>query len=179
MKYLAGVLLLICSMNTETLFDFSKKSDTRYWRIVDDGVMGGLSNGTFSISPEGHGVFQGTISLENNGGFSSLRYGFNTVEVNPGKTKVHIRLKGDGKRYQFRVKHNMRAYYSYQRYFETSGDWETIEIPLSEMIPTFRGNKLNLPNFDHDRIQEVTFLFGNKKEESFKLLVDKISLVSE
>ena len=39
-----------------------------------DVVMGGKSSGSFALSPEGHGVFKGAVSLENNGGFSSLRY---------------------------------------------------------------------------------------------------------
>jgi hypothetical protein len=46
-------------MTTTTLFDFNKTSDTSNWRIVDDVVMGGRSNGSFEINTEGHGKFSG------------------------------------------------------------------------------------------------------------------------
>mgnify|MGYP001794145454 CR=1 FL=1 len=63
-------------MNTHTLFDFKKDSSLAGWSIVDDVVMGGRSAGHFKINREGHGEFYGTVSLENNGGFSSVRYAF-------------------------------------------------------------------------------------------------------
>ena len=58
------------------LFDFNIKSDISNWKVVDDVVMGGRSNGNFELNKNGYGVFSGNVSLENNGGFSSLRYRF-------------------------------------------------------------------------------------------------------
>jgi hypothetical protein len=162
-------------MNEVLIFDFNTDAGIENWLVVDDGVMGGRSKGKLSITPEGHGLFDGTVSLENNGGFSSLRYRFDTMEVAPGST-IKIRLKGDGKRYQFRVKNSIGEYYSYVSYFESSGEWEEIAIPLKDMVPQFRGRKLDLPNFSHDQIEEIAFLIGNKKAESFSLLIDSISL---
>jgi len=52
-----------------TIFDFTEKSDLTNWYVVVDGVMGGLSQGSFGVNDEGNGVFKGTVSLENNGGF--------------------------------------------------------------------------------------------------------------
>ena len=49
-----------------------------------------------------------------------------------------------------------------------------VKIPLKEMYPSFRGRRLNQPNFSNDYIEEITFLVGNKKNENFKLLLDKI-----
>ena len=51
-----------------------------------------------------------------------------------------------------------------------------MEISLSNMYPSFRGRKLALPNFSSKNIEEITFLIGNKKEESFQLEIDKIYL---
>ncbi len=59
-----------------TLFNFDSKSDISNWRIVDDVVMGGRSNGAFKINDSGNGIFLGDVSLENNGGFSMVQYGF-------------------------------------------------------------------------------------------------------
>ena len=38
-----------------------------------------------------------------------------------------------------------------------------IEIPINSMYPSFRGRKLDKPNFFHKSIEEVTFLIANKK----------------
>ncbi len=175
MKILFVYLILVTAMNEQIIYDFTETSSIERWIVVDDGVMGGRSKGSMGLSPEGHGLFKGTVSLENNGGFSSVRYRFDKMEVEQNST-IKIRLKGDGKRYQFRVKNAVGEYYSYVAYFESSGKWEEVEIALKDMVPTFRGRKLNQPNFSHYQIEEIAFLIGNKKAESFQLLIDSISL---
>jgi len=162
-------------MNTSLIYDFNKNSSPKDWRTIDDGVMGGLSQGKFSIDADGNGVFEGAVSLENNGGFSSVRYQSDKIKVTK-VSKVRIRLKGDGKEYQFRIKDKTSSYYSYITTFKTSGNWETITIQLSDLYPSFRGRTLDLPNFKSDSFQEIVFLIGNKKNESFQLLLDKIEL---
>ena len=44
------------------------------------------------------------------------------------------------------------------------------------MEPAFRGYKLDQPNFDGLQMEEIAFLIGNKKEQSFKLFIDSIIL---
>jgi NADH dehydrogenase [ubiquinone] 1 alpha subcomplex assembly factor 1 len=162
-------------MNATMLYDFNKDASAKDWRIIDDVVMGGQSNGRFLIDADGNGVFQGVVSLENNGGFSSVRYQFDETEVTKN-SKILIRLKGDGKAYQFRIKDKSNNYFSYITTFETSGEWQTIEIKLADLYPSFRGRKLNLPNFEAASFEEMVFLIGNGKNESFKLMLDKIEL---
>ena len=36
------------------------------------------------------------------------------------------------------------------------------------MHPTFRGRKLDKPNFSDDHIEEIGILIGNKKEQEFQ-----------
>ncbi len=162
-------------LTPKILFDFNKKAEIQQWFIVDDGVMGGRSSGNFSLSNEGYGVFEGNISLANNGGFSSLRYIIQKTSVKDF-TKISLKLKGDGKKYQLRIKANNQDYQSYIMPFETSGEWEEIEISLQEMYPSFRGRILDIPNFANEYIEELNILIGNKKKEKFKLLLDKIEL---
>jgi hypothetical protein len=176
MKTLFILLVIPFIMNEAVLFDFNEKTNPRDWRIIDDGVMGGISNGKFTIDKEGNGVFFGYVSTENNGGFSSVRYQMNTKNVS-NYTKATIRLKGDGKAYQFRIKDNANSYFSYITTFKTSGEWETVTITLKDLYPSFRGQKLNKPNFDGQYLEEIVFLIGNKKNESFELKLDKIELV--
>lgn len=162
-------------MNAQTIFDFNLQATLSQWYVLDDGVMGGRSAGAMKINSQGHGVFSGTISLKNNGGFSSVRFVPKPIAIGDA-TKVKIRLKGDGKDYQFRITDDRGQYFSYIYSFDTSGEWQTIEIPLKDMYPSFRGRRLNQPNFSGDQIEEVTFLIGNKKEEDFELLIDTIEL---
>ena len=160
---------------TRVLVDFSSDDSFEAWQVEDDVVMGGVSAGEFTVNDEGYGVFSGEVSLENNGGFSSVQYYFDRMVVGEYTTAC-IRLKGDGKRYQFRVESGKRERHSYIYHFETSGDWETIEIPLKEMVPQWRGRKLNLPNFSGETINHIRFLIANGKAESFELMIEKVWL---
>jgi len=162
-------------INSQLVFDFNDDANISDWRIVDDVVMGGRSNGQFKIDSDGNGVFSGDVSLENNGGFSSVRYQFEKINTTKD-SKINIRLKGDGKEYQFRVKNKRNTYYSYITNFKTSGYWENIIINLKDLYPSFRGQTLNIPNFAGNSIEEIAFLIGNKKNESFTLVLDKIEI---
>ena len=163
-------------VQSQLIFDFNHTAPANNWTVVDDVVMGGRSNGRFSIDSEGHGVFSGNVSLENNGGFSSLRYRFEKINTYKN-SKIAIRLKGDGKQYQFRIKNNRNTYYSYTTTIKTSGDWENITIDLKDMYPTFRGQILKMPHFNENSIEELVFLIGNKKNESFELVLDRIDII--
>lgn len=160
---------------TPIIFDFNPDSNIQDWRIVDDIVMGGKSVSSFTVTPDGFGLFEGKISLENNGGFSSVSYRFKKIKVNKDRNII-IKLKGDGKNYQVRIKDDSSHSYSYISPFATSGEWQEIKIPLKNLYPSFRGKKLDLPNFSHDSIEELVFLIGNKTPEKFSLLIDKIAL---
>ena len=175
MKYLICSMVLVSSLFSHIIFDFNKNSSISNWVVVDDVVMGGRSNGNFQLNKEGKGVFSGKVSLDNNGGFSSVRHGFNKLNIEKFKSIV-LKIKGDGKKYQFRIKHKSSDYASYITSFSSSGEWQEIEIPLNSMYPSFRGRKLDEPNFFHKHIEEVTFLIANKKNEDFMLLIDKIEL---
>jgi len=175
MKALMLSLLIIVIMPPLIIFDFSKDSNISNWIIVDDVVMGGRSKGNIAINKDGHAVFSGKLSLENNGGFSSLRHRFKTIRVKE-YSNIVIKVKGDGKIYQLRFKANRNDKYSYVNKFETTSEWQTISLNLNDFYPSYRGRKLDAPNFESTQIEELTFLFSNEKAEEFKLLIDSISL---
>lgn len=168
-------LIMATTLSSLVLFDFTENKNTGNWMVVNDGVMGGLSKGTFAASGNGTAVFKGTISLENNGGFSSVQYDTGKIDVE-GFSTLELHLKGDGKKYQVRIQENSSDYFSYIFTFQTSGAWETVNIPLAEMYPSFRGRKLNLPNYSGKSMVELTFLIGNSKAESFNLELRKALL---
>ena len=162
-------------MSPQTVYDFETGGDLTRWRMVDDGVMGGRSAGTFSLNEDGHAVFAGYVSLENNGGFSSVRYAPGTMHVEDADRFV-LRVKGDGKRYQFRVKPEANDRHSYVAYFRAGESWQEVEIPFSAFQPQFRGRSLNLPDFTGPTFEEIGLLIGNGRAEAFELHIDRIKL---
>ena len=175
MIYYIFLFLMSHSMVSQPLFDFQPEASLEKWTVVNDGVMGGRSRGGLSLNQEGHGVFSGEISLANNGGFSSVRYSAGRVNLE-GLGQVRLRVRGDGKRYQFRIRENEGDSYSYIAYFETSGQWEEIVLPFADFYPSFRGNRLRRPNFSGRQLEEISILIGNKRAESFELELDAICL---
>jgi len=163
-------------MSNRTIFNFNSNSDLQNWELVNDAVMGGKSFSNFELNIDGNGVFSGKISLENNGGFASVHFQFKKIEVH-SDNKIVIRLRGDGKKYQLRVKSNSKTYYSYITHFSTTGEWQEIVISLMDLYPQFRGKKMDQPNFSHPHMEQLSFLIANKKAENFKLLIEKIELL--
>ncbi len=177
MKILAMLLLIsiLSQDNALSIFDTKQEGGCSVWYVVDDGVMGGLSRGRLTNSDDGNCLFSGYVTTDNNGGFSSIRYSFDKKTVSEYK-QIVFKIKGDGKMYQFRIKDNSRERYSYISSFETSGDWETVKIPLNAFYPSFRGYRLDIPNFSGNYMEEVAILIGNKVKESFALEIEKIYL---
>lgn len=173
--FLYFITSLVMALQNNVIVDFNNNSNLDDWYIVDDIVMGGVSNGNMKINSDGNAVFYGEISLENNGGFSSVRYRIPAKDISSYRTVV-LKVKGDTKKYQFRLKDKRSRYFSYSKEFLAKNEWNEIRIDLQDLRPVFRGRQLNLPNFSSDSIEELTILFGNKKNEKFKLEIDKIYL---
>jgi monofunctional biosynthetic peptidoglycan transglycosylase len=153
-----------------TLIDFRSGSDVRWYR-VNDGVMGGRSSSSLSLTDEGTAVFDGNLSLENNGGFASVR-----AEVAEGSlaefSRLVIRVRGDGKSYQMRLR--MSSAFdgiAYRATFETTADeWTTVEIPFSAFEPSFRGYRpRNAEPLDPARVRQIGFMLTDKQEGRFRL----------
>lgn len=160
-------------MQPITLFKFHENCEISLWKVVNDSVMGGISESKINLNIKHHGSFEGMVSLENNGGFCSVKYAFEPIILDKNKM-ICLYIKGDGKIYQFRLKNSKTDSHSYIYSFETNGDWQNIEIPITEFQPYFRGRKLDLPNYDGSNLEEIAFLIGNKKREHFELLIDQI-----
>lgn len=161
-----------------TLMTFSGSADEPSWTAVNDGVMGGLSQGGPKIA-EGQLFFSGTLSLANNGGFSSVRTTGRGYDLS-GATAMILRVKGDGRTYQLRLATNARIRFSavsYSADFPTAaGQWTEVRIPFDRLVPTFRGERLSGPPLDLAKVREIGLLIGDKREGAFALVVDWIKV---
>lgn len=162
---------------TVILENFAQNT-TLNWRIINDGVMGGISSSQINALPNGIGRFRGSVSLENYGGFASTR----ALLVDSPKaayTKVRIKVKGDGKQYSFRIRTDGNFDgVSYKQDFTTiNGEWQEIELPLADFFPTWRGRRLrNIPPIEATQIRQIGLMISDKQEGAFELLLDWIAL---
>ncbi|WP_339657245.1 CIA30 family protein [uncultured Maribacter sp.] len=159
----------------KSICNFSKSTKIEEWQIVNDEVMGGMSMSIIQINPEGNGVFSGHVSLDNNGGFCLVRHDLERIKVE-GYSSFEIRMKGDGKKYQFRCKSSDQQRHSYIYPFISVKDWKIMTIPFKKMEPYFRGDSLKMPNYHGDFLAQIAILIGNNKEEDFKLELDYINI---
>jgi monofunctional biosynthetic peptidoglycan transglycosylase len=162
--------------NEIVLFNFQKSDEVNDWRIVNDGVMGGLSQSEIILSDSSTAVFQGTVSLENNGGFSSTRTSPRFYNL-AGYNGIMLRIKGDGKKYQFRLRMDDRFDgISYRYQFKTDiNKWIIVRVPFNKCVPVFRGRVLDdVEPISPKRIQQMGFLISDKQAGSFRLEIDWI-----
>ncbi|AFH47758.1 Putative nucleoside-diphosphate sugar epimerase [Ignavibacterium album JCM 16511] len=161
-------------MNEVILNSFIMKTENR-WRIVNDNVMGGLSSSRVIIENDKI-IFAGNVSLENNGGFASIRSPVKNYDLS-NFNGISIRLKADGKNYSISMKETSYfTGYFYTAIFETKADeWITIKIPFNQFKLYYFGKRINSDTeIPLDRIKEISFLIGDKQEGNFKAVVDYI-----
>jgi len=148
------------------------------WRTVNDDVMGGVSRSRMRVTDDGTGVFEGELSLDNNGGFASVRALLGPTDLS-GYAGIAVRARGDGRTYQLRFRLNdWFDGIAYRATFRPGTDWTEIVIPFSDFIPTFRGRVLDdQPPLDPSAIQQLVFMIADKTPGAFRLEVDRVHAV--
>jgi len=163
-----GVLMLLVSldMNLEP------------WLAVNDGVMGGVSAGRMSETADGL-VFEGVLSLENNGGFASVRrlVGADVAEA----SGVRIRVRGDGRRYQLRFRQGRRFDgVAWRAFFDTDGAWLTVSLDFDDFEPVFRGRRVpEAGPLQAANVSQIGFMLADGNPGPFRLEIESIGFVSE
>ena len=163
------------STQGEIVLENFTKSSLLNWNIVNDTVMGGRSQARMRIN-NNVAEFSGYLSLANNGGFSSVRayYPNDLVDIN----SIILRVKGDGRKYSFRVRTNNNSWVSYTHSFSTEKDkWKEITLNIEDFYPTYRGYNLrNIPKLSESIIREIGLMISDKVEGNFKIDVDWIKV---
>jgi hypothetical protein len=118
--------------------DFTNPNTMRDCWIVNDSVMGGLSQSSLRKDPHGM-FFEGQVSLENNGGFASMR---SSVRFPHGTQLIELLAKGDSKRYK---------------------------LVLNQFKATFRGQAVHAPTLSFSDVTEFGILISNSQAGSFAI----------
>ena len=163
------------------LYVYTDPQTAADWMAIHDVVMGGGSSGGIESTDAGSILFEGNVSLENNGGFASIRSRPKAWDLN-AYDGIVVRLRGDGKRYKLNLKTDSTFDgILYRVSFETTeGEWQTLRFPFSEFRASFRGRLVpEAPELDSARIASFGLLISDKQEGSFRLEIDRIGAYSE
>ncbi len=166
----------ISSQNKE-LINTSNNIGLENWRIVNDDVMGGVSTSELYLNDDKNLIFNGNLSLENNGGFASSRMGFEKGILKEVKS-FKIKVKGDGKTYKFRLRENYRST-NYSSDFKTlKNKWIEIEIKTNQLKPMFMGYYSNRsPKLNTEKISSLGFQISDKQKGNFNLEIMYVKAV--
>jgi monofunctional biosynthetic peptidoglycan transglycosylase len=161
------------------LFATTEANANARWYVVNDSVMGGISNSQV-LQDDGNLVFTGNVSLANNGGFASIRTPLDVKNQNI--TKIVLHVKGDGQTYQLRLRTNKYMDgAAYTRSFSTTqSEWLNIEFLPEDFQLTYRGRLLEQqPTISFEDIKQLGFMIAGKQAGEFKLTIGQIKFASE
>ena len=153
------------------IFDFAEAGEVANWYAINDGVMGGMSRGGMQATSEGTAAFTGHISLQNNGGFASVRSRPAAYDL-AGFDGIALRVRGDGKGYKLRLRTDPDFDgVTYEAAFTPERDtWAAVRVPLGAFVPVFRGRMLsNVPPLDPSQIKTLGLLVSDKQQGPFRL----------
>ena len=165
------------SARERVLFDFNDPDELRRWRIVNDTVMGGRSVASIAPRSPGRAVFSGHLSLENSGGFATVRSPARDLKLR-GFEGIGLRVRGDGRTYKLLVLPSdaWNQIESWQAPFDTvAGEWIEVKIPFAVLTRTIMGRRLlDAPPPDPASICSISFSIADKLEGPFALEMDWI-----
>ena len=163
-----SVLISFSSQSIENLEFPIEPLMAKEWKFQSDQVMGGVSQGDVSLVQDGDMFFfrlTGDVSTRNNGGFVQFRSKvslFNKPEMfqlihNADKggqelEGVRLKVRGNGERYHVMI----RTYSTwspsdyYYHTFDTSIDWQQVDLPFSE----FRRSKSGEMDLGADQMRD-------------------------
>lgn len=167
---------MIAEAPPQSLFDFTGADAAREWQTVNDNVMGGVSEGRFRITDRKTLEFFGTLSLQNNGGFASVRTKAKKLGFEQGDTVV-AKLRGDGRKYLLNLYLSKpQMAFSYRAAVQTKKDeWIEVNVPLDKFEATSFGRPVkDAGRLKPEEISVLGFMLSDKKAGPFRLEVESI-----
>jgi NADH dehydrogenase [ubiquinone] 1 alpha subcomplex assembly factor 1 len=167
--------------NEVLVFDWTRSQTAGAWSAVDDRVMGGVSRSRMRWDPLGFGSFEGRVSLENNGGFASVRA---LVPIPlPSQAEVLVlRVRGDGKRYALTLRTDRTfdgvAYHAgFVAPTTASPDkWEAVTLMRAAFVPRFRGRLVNAPVLQFEHARQIGLMVSDGQAGEFRLDVRSLAV---
>lgn len=144
---------------------------------LDDVVMGGVSRSSFSVdttnassSSPPAGVFRGTLTDANNGGFASVRSRNCDPPLDLSRsTCLALRVRGDGRRYKLILRTDpgwdsltyCASFDTKDLRSKTDDEFETVVVPWSRFKPVFRARTAaGAPPLDTSRVVSMQLMLS-------------------
>jgi NADH dehydrogenase [ubiquinone] 1 alpha subcomplex assembly factor 1 len=173
--------VLSFTVTSQTVYDFGKKDNSR-WLTVHDSVMGGISNGKVSRTGNDSLLFQGNLSLENNGGFASFRNAKRSLNL-PASDGIEIKVLGDGRTYICSFEREGINLFGggYWQEFETrDGAWTVVRLPWDKFEPHSFGKKMKgQPKLTAKSAQSIGVYLYDMQAGPFRVEFDSFSVYSD
>ena len=160
------------------LFDFRNADGIDAWRIINDTVMGGMSSSRFEAREDG-AAFTGELSLDQGGGFVSMRSPKGSYDLSGGDG-LRIWMRGSDKTFQLTVYTEPGGRVSYRAPFTppSATDWEAVDVIFDDLTPFVRGRRVpDAPAFDPARVRAVGILLGDEQDGSFRLELERMAVL--
>ncbi len=160
------------------LLDFDDEVEVEQWVAVNDVVMGGMSRSAFETARPGIARFRGVVSLENSGGFASVRTAPRRWDSS-GASAFVLRVLGDGHAYKFTVRTDdgLDGVQYQSRFTPVAGEWQEARLAVASFAATFRGRSVpGSPPLDPARVRALGLMISDRQAGPFELLVDWIAV---
>ena len=162
---------------TSVLFDFSDPSSATDWFNQNDTVMGGVSDSA-STWVDGHLVFSGNLSLDNNGGFTST---FGPIDeqlpaLMSGANAIVVTARGDSQTYLMQIRNSDNTRYI-QRFTTVADSEQSYILPIADFVSVdWRLSPIaGAAPMDIGNIVQIGFYLLDKQVGPFEIAISSIS----
>lgn len=125
------------------------------WRLITDGVMGGVSNGQLTLDTIGSKTclrLRGDVRLDNSGGFvqAALDITGETAFDASAYSGVILEVYGNAQQYNLHLRTDdvWLPWQSYRATFHAPADWHTVRLPFTEFTGSRIGTPLNIKRLE-------------------------------
>jgi len=166
--------------NEQIIFDFQNDKSLEPWDNIDDVVMGGVSSSRMAIE-DNIAVFGGNVSLENRGGFASVRSRPHDHYL-AGYDGIAIKVRSDNKQYSLRIRTTQQfddvGYMALLK--PKGGKWVVTKVPFCMFRPVYHGREVpDHPELDPGKIKMFGLLISQKQQGPFRLEVQWLKAYKE
>ncbi len=165
------------ALTTSVLFDFSDPSSATGWFNQNDTVMGGVSDSA-NTWVDGHLVFSGNLSLDNNGGFTSTFGPMNEQlpSLMTHANAVVIKARGDGRTYLMQIRNNDNTRYI-QRFTTVAGSEQSYILPIAdfESVDWRLSPIAGAAPMDVANVVQIGFYLLDKQVGPFEIAISSIT----
>ncbi|KAJ1923570.1 hypothetical protein IWQ60_005795 [Tieghemiomyces parasiticus] len=178
------------------LVQLNKAEDLDRWVVGSDQDIGGFSSARLDVTPEGTGVFHGTLSQQVptdnkivTSGYAAVRtkklqptlFGESFWDIQPFRY-LALRVRGDHRKYLVNLRTSSfikTDLYQHRLFLRTPGQWETVYIPFQFFAMTNNGSFISQHvDMDREEVENVGLSISDRQDGPFRLELDWIKAVN-